>query len=331
MSFALRRWRYDSVAVLLALCAACDSGSANLSVPRCDAIADTFARIDCYATEVRHRQIDEAIHRETIKEPGPVGELSAKKVAENAGAVKLCHGLRLPFEQAGCLALVAIGREDIVPCQEANEIFPTPSCLQEFAAGKCDPSLCSRIKLLEPREECLAAVVTKCNATPEACALMDPPRRNECILALVKADPSQSELCTKSSFSSACYRTAAVAHDPSICETVGTGPASRVRRACFDAAFKSALSSHRLGPAHCEAIHDPETADDCWFAVASDELRPGAADACLKILEPARRRHCARTYFPTARDIAVCLLLEGSALPSACERFVASIPAKNRK
>jgi len=340
--------------------------TAESPVAACEGPSTGFNRDECYrkqATSTGKRG-----YCLLLKEP----HAQARCIVESGdGTAKAadCALAAQVWPESRCFADLARRAQDVTLCDQMKGLSARDSCIAEVAQQARKPQLCAGIKQPPRHDDCvkriaeLTNVVADCapilNAHrrdecrmrlagesavgPEACAAVEnPSQRDECYIRRVREPGHSPDLCEKVTLrKNLCWRMAAIASDPALCEHVGPNAASFARAACYDAVASQTpargadvcsnipeqapkemcwarLAKRQHDPTRCQAIGDRETADDCWADMATEN-----ANYCVNIKRAEQARNCALDNWLKATDPGVCGLLAPRSLQAACRAAAA--------
>jgi hypothetical protein len=355
---------------LIVVAAACSRNSGARSP--CAAEVSVAARNTCYeqqALQLGSRELCSQV-------PGPHDQAICLMAFAEHGDVTACQEAEAIFPIPECFSRVAAMTEKVEICDYIATFDGRVSCVKNLAQHTRDAKWCARIQAPNDRDECVASLadeardVSICDGVQNpfrrdrcrlgkdatyfrgaACEHVEATRRrDDCYLAVVNHFYStrdhfdlSPDLCDKVVGRKVqCLIHLAKSH-PELCERVGSGPDSVVRRLCYDTAFEgprdscvgisdqaprlaceSRVAARAKDSAVCTTITNSEDADDCWDAVAKTD---GAW--CLRIKQPDLQHRCLRKNWAKAKDGAICSSVTPTALSQACAtRFGLDVASK---
>ena len=338
------------VLVVVAAACSCKSGRA---VSECEAAASAEKRNKCY----QEKAIELNSRRLCLRLDKPRQQASCMSEFAKRGDVTACQEAATIFPVPECFSAVARASKQVEICDQIADFNQRINCVRGVASRAGDAKACEHIK--EPRyhDECVAFAAEQvkdasiCDGVQSpfrrdgcrvergeyfrgaACArIEDTTRRDDCYLTAVRRFNGSLDLCDQVVARKAMCLMQFAAKRPEICERVGSGRNSFLRRRCYDAAFDGprpscagiseqaqrleceARASRRANDsAICATITTSEDADDCWDAVARTD---GAL--CLRIKQPDFQRKCLRKNWPKAKDGRICSSLTPAYLSQSC-------------
>lgn len=296
-----------------ALCILSAAGR-EVSVDDCAQAAEIWPNTSCF-TDLARRKVDVGICDQLR---GLVArDACIKDTAHRAGKIELCSGMKQPAARDDCVRSLATVHHQVAECAPIVNPFRRDECRMSFAsASAAGAAACATIENQRRRDDCYIRQVSRPEQSPQLC----------------------EQVILRKDF---CWRKAAIATDPALCEHVGADASSFARAACYDAVAAyasprgadfcstipqqmqkekcwSRLAKRARDPSRCRAITNRELADDCWADIGFDNV-----DHCVNIKRPEQSRSCIRENWFKATDPRVCALLAPRELQEACRGEVA--------
>ena len=318
------------------------------------AIRKTAVSVDDSTVGLRDRNTDDCadgdaqLHHGALLSPVAVGK---------RGDIAACQTAATIYPAPECFSAVARATEKVDLCDRIAAVNQRLDCVRGVASHARDAKPCERIKEPRNRDECVTMIadelkdVAICDSVQNefrrercrvergeyfrgaACSRIgDTTLRDDCYLTAVQRFNGSIELCDKVVARKARCLMQFAKKSPEICERVGSGATSFLRRRCYDVAFDASRNSctgiadqgQRLqcearasgrakDSAVCATITTGADADDCWDAVAQTD---GAY--CLRIRQSDFQRECLRKNWTKAKDGRICSSLTPTNLAQAC-------------